>query len=227
MKQILALLLLLIAAKAHGHFMLGQNIQQFDEGLGVPAIKVDGMRMYKWGSDRWLMAYFDSNGTVQSVCFYKKGIDFVPDEYSEMNQVMPEGSYTWEAKDTSKVPLQLPPELVKRSEFTGLWVSGDYTIMNAIIKAGESANSKFTSQSDLYCRGYTWRLTPEIPNKVADELNVPELKLVPTPKPNDYRWTKPLLQGIGGILVLVWIKLFWPETFWRRKKTNQFGIRKD
>ena len=122
MKQILALLLL-IGAKAHAHIMLGQNIQQFDEALGAPITKVDGMRAYKWGSDsgtdRWLTAFFDSNGTVQAVCFYKKGLDFVPDEYSDMDQVMPEGSYTWEAKDASKVPLQGPPDVVKRSEFSG------------------------------------------------------------------------------------------------------------
>ena len=86
--------------------MLGQNIQQFDEALGVPVNKVDGMRTYNWGSytgtRRWLAACFDSNGTVQAVYFYKEGVDFTPDEYADMDQVLPEASYTWEAHDASK-----------------------------------------------------------------------------------------------------------------------------
>jgi hypothetical protein len=72
MKQILALLLLSIGAKAHAHIMLGQNIQQFDEALGTPITQEDGKRKYKWGSDRWLFAYFDSNGTFKRFASIKR-----------------------------------------------------------------------------------------------------------------------------------------------------------
>jgi hypothetical protein len=227
MKQILALLLLLIGAKAQAHIILGQNIQQFDEALGTPITQVDGMRKYKWGSDsgtdRWLAALFDSNGTVQAVFFYKKGLDFVPDEYSDMDQVMPEGSYTWEAKDTSKVPSQLPPDLDRRFEYNGLWISGNYTIQNMIVRAGESANPKYTTQSDVYSRGYLWRVTTELNNKLADELNMPEFKVTPPPKPDDVWWAPLNAPIVGVLLALACIKLFWPKLM----KTNQFGIRFD
>jgi hypothetical protein len=230
MKQILALLLLLIGAKAHGHIMLGQNIQQFDEVLGAPITKVDGMPMYKWGSDsgtgRWLAALFDNNGTVQTVFFYKKGLDFVPGEYSDMDQVMPEGSYTWQAIDTSKLPLQLPTELDKRAQYNGLWISGNYAIANTVLRAG-GTDPKYTTLLDIFARGYARQDTTEIQNKVFDELNRPEFKLTPAPKPDDdwlTSWLIPLnATSRDALLALICIKLLWPKTI----KTNQFGIRFD
>jgi hypothetical protein len=76
MKRVLALLLLLIGAKAYGHVMLGENIEQFDEALRPPIFKGTYSRKYNWGSDngtdRWLAACVDGNGTVQAVYFFKK-----------------------------------------------------------------------------------------------------------------------------------------------------------
>jgi hypothetical protein len=216
--------------------MLGQNIQQFDEALGTPITQVDGMRRYKWssdnGTDSWLMAYFDSNGTIQAVCFYKEGPDFTPDEYTDMNQVMPEGDYTWQAdKDANKVRLQLPPELDRRL----VWTSGNHAITNVMLRAGGD-DPKYFTRSHIYGRAYIWQLTNETNIEVFDQLNIPQLKVALTPKPDDdprsplsksYRkWLTSLLTQVQAdcmarLLALVCVKLLWRKLM----KTNQFGLR--
>jgi hypothetical protein len=160
--------------------------------------------------NRWLAACVDSNGTVQAVYFFKKNLDFTADEYTDMNQVMPEGNYTWETRDMSQLKGTFPRDIAKRFEIQGAWQSGEYIIRNTIMRAGESANSKFNSQSDIYGRGYYRWITSEMINKTADELDMPELKVTPD---ND-RW---LSVVAGGALLFALAWSFWP-------KKNQFRI---